>query len=126
MAKVGIRMSTKIVTNNFILYGLNRYRNFVHLLNDEKYIHIEDKEDVKEFCVGLLHENPCPNSAMFCVFNDGIMLAVLKEDDEGDHGKYAFIAARDMHFFSELDAAWRLCCYGLMCEIRPGEWKIQQ
>jgi len=121
-------MATKIVTNNFILYGLNRYRNFIHLPTDEDeekyYIHLNNEEDIKDFCVGMLHENPCPDSAMFCVFNNGLMLAVLKEDDDGEHGKYACIAARDMHFFSILDVDRRLCCYGLMCEISPGCWKI--
>jgi hypothetical protein len=118
-------MGTKIFTNNFILYGLNRFRNFVKYANDE-YIALYDEQEVKDFCTALLHENPCPDSAMFCVFNDGMMLAVIKIWDEGEKGKYEYMAARDMHFFSRLDAELRLCCYGLMCEITPGQWRIQK
>jgi hypothetical protein len=31
----------------------------------------------------------------------------------------------DMHFFSEFDADMRLCCYGMICEIKEDWWKIQ-
>ena len=123
-------MPTNIVLNNFILYGLNRYRNFIHLPKGEDesslYLELNDEDDVKEFCTNVLHENPCPDSAVFCVFNDGCMLAVIKIWDDGDQGKYEFMAAKDMHFFSEIDARMRLCCYGLICEITPGLWKIQE
>lgn len=111
-----------ITVNNFIIYSLNRYRNFIH---QTKCIKLLDEDDVKEYCTNLLHEHSCPESAMFCVFNDGVMLAVIKIWDDGEHGQYEYLAAKDMHFFSQIDAQLRLCCYGLMCEIRPGEWKIQ-
>ena len=123
-------MPTKISTNNFILYGLNRYRNFLRAPVDTEGQKMDlvllDEDDVKEFCTNLLHEHPCPDSAIFCVFNDGVMLAVIKLWDEDNRGKYEFIAAKDMHFFAELDGELRFCCYGLICEISPGHWAIQE
>ena len=120
-------MGTKITTNNFILYGLNRFRNFIHSPADEPmYVELQDEDEVKEFCTSALHANPCPDSAMFCVFNDGVMLAVIKIWDEDERGQYEYMAARDMHFFAEVDADFRLCCYGLICEVTPGCWKVME
>ena len=123
-------MTKKIMFNNFILYGLNRFRNFLPPLYDEDgeeiYLPLHDEDDVKQFCTEMLHETACPDAAIFCVFNDGTMLAVIKVWDDGERGKYDYMVAKDMHFFSLLDAKLRLTSYGLICEIRPGEWAIQE
>jgi hypothetical protein len=112
-----------IITNNFILYGLNRYRNFLHSPTDD-YIYLEDEEAVKNFCVRMLHEYPCSDSAIFCVFEDDCMMAVKKVWDEGGTGKYEYLVGKDMHFFAGIDADERLCCYGLMIEVEPRKWII--
>lgn len=123
-------MAQRIMTNNFILYGLNRYRNFLHPSVDEdgdvEYLDLPYEDDVKEFCTAILHKHPCPDTAMFCVFNDGAMSAVVKIWDDDDHVEYDYLVARDMHFFAQIDAELTLCCYALICEITPGCWKIME
>ena len=116
-------MPTDIRINNFILYGLNRYRNF---LFGEALLSLCDEDDVKEFCASVLHEYPFSNTAIFCVFNDGMMLAVIKVSDDGERGKYKFVAAKDMHFFAMLDGEFLFDTYALICEITPGNWVVQE
>ena len=121
-------MSVKITYNHYILYGLNRYKNFLDEVGAEnEIVKLADEQDVKEFCADMLHMYPCEKSAIFCVFKDGVMLAVIKiDDDGGDSGRYKFIASKDMHFFEKIDAEYRLCCYSLLCEEEHGVWRIER
>lgn len=114
----------KIIFNNFILYGLNRERNFLQGKVGIPLL-LESKSEVEDFCATLLHTYQCPESGMFAVFQDGTYWAIAKCFDEDGREKYVIAEDNDMHFFSEFDADMRLCCYGMICEIKEGWWKIQ-
>lgn len=126
-------MATKIVTNNFILYGLNRYRNFLHApicecgCGEKMYVQLEDEDEVVDFCCEMLAMSGCLSPGMFAVFQNGTYLAVAFDYDEEEEDLSIVVGKRkDMHFFSEFDAEFGLHCYGLICEVRPGEWMIQE
>lgn len=113
-----------IIVNNFILYGLNRYRNF---LIEGGSVYLENELEVVDFCCNKMAESECYSPGMFAVFLDGTYMALtLLFDKRESDIKVAIGKKRDMHFFSEFDALYRLCCYGLICEIRPGEWEIMK
>lgn len=126
-------MAPKIVTNNFILYGLNRHRNFLSApicdcgCGEKMYIELENELEVINFCCEMLAETGCDAPGMFAVFLDGSYMALtLLYDEDEEEAKVVIGRRRDMHFFSEFDAEFGLHCYGLICEIRPNEWMIQE
>lgn len=126
-------MATKIITNNFILYGLNRHRNFLKApicdcgCGEKMYLRLDDEKDVVDFCCEMMAESRCECPGMFVVFQNGTYMALtfLYDEDEEDV-KIVIGRGKDMHFFSEFDAEFGLHCYGLICEIRPNEWMIQE
>ncbi len=126
-------MAAKIVTNNFILYSLNRHRNFLKApvcecgCGQKMYLQLEDEIAVVDFCLEMLAESECEHPGMFAVFQDGVYMALTIIYDEEEEDLKIFMGKkRDMHFFSEFDADFCLHCYGLICEVRPGEWMIQE
>lgn len=129
-------MAAKITINNFILYGLNRNRNFLSApicdcgCEEKMCIQLEDQNEVDEFCMEMLSEHRCSESMIFCVYYDGTMRAVITSDYDEDEDEMLFAVVtakdRDMHFFADLDGDLRPCCYGLICEILPGQWKIME
>ncbi len=120
-------MATKIITNNFLLYGLNRKRNFLEAplcecgCGKKMYFVLEDKDEVISLCEDLLLHTNCEEAAVFCVFKDGTHLGAMKIPCED---QIIIEESNDMHFFSDLDGEYRFCCYGLLCEMRTGEWHI--
>lgn len=126
----GIRRMLKIKTNNFITYGLNRKRNFLHspiLSNGEpEYIFTDD---IKEVCMELLEAESCPNSAIFSIKHNGDMMVIFKVAVDEEIGEMKLGIAKsnsDLHFFSEIDGKFRFCCYGMIIEQEPGRWEIQE
>lgn len=122
-------ISENIYINNYPMYGLNRYRSFMAApececgCGERGYMLLSDHEAVAEFCVTVLSEHECPDSAVFAVFNDGHYEAFVKTSDEKE--KIIDIGSNDLHMFSEIDGQFRLCCYNLIIEEKPGQWMIQ-
>lgn len=130
-------MATKIQFSNFAMYGLNRYRNLLKApicdcgCGNKMYVPLEDEADVIDFCCSVLMESDCKNPGMFAVFKDGTYaaFAIMRDEDEDNEDadpKFAMVRGKDMHLFSEFDADFCLHCYGMICEIRPGYWKIME
>lgn len=47
------------------------------------------------------------------------------DDDELEEPIHFFDTNEiNMDFFAEIDNAFRCCCYGVLIETKPGEWKI--
>lgn len=114
--------------NLYPMYGLNRNRSFLQAqvcdcgCKKPMYLQLKTKEDVKNFCFNVLREYDCSLSGIFAVFDSGIYMAVWKQYDEELED---MTESDDMHMFSEIDGKFRLCCYNLIIEERPGEWMIQ-
>jgi hypothetical protein len=97
----------------------------------DAFLCLEDEEDIKGFCGDVLMEHTCPDAAIFCSFRDGRYMAVVKQpedpdDDEGERLLFAVKPTKDRNLFSDIDAEFRLCCYGMITEIKPGEWRIEE
>lgn len=114
----------KIIFNNYIIYGLNRERNFINSKVAGTIFPLETKSDVVDFCASTLHMCECDKPGMFAVFKNGTFLAMAKHVDEDDYEQFVIAEDDDMHFFAEFDADYRLCCYSLIYEIRNGEWRF--
>lgn len=118
-------MGTPIIFfNNYILYGLNRERNFLKPSVAKKILPLESKSDVYDFCASTLHQCDCEKSGMFAVFLDGTYMAMAKEVNEDGFENFITAEDDDMHFFSEFDADFRLCCYSLIYQISNNQWRI--
>lgn len=110
--------------NHFATYGLNKQRNFMRPpKGEESRICLEDADEVYELCAELLAENGCDNSAIFLLFNDGLQRVVLCQEKEENY-EVLVIGGKGNDFFGAIDAEFRLCCYGLMIEVEPGQWEI--
>lgn len=99
----------------------------------------------------ILIENGCPDGAIFAISYDNYMyvgkadfpidmflseeeIEELIEDgeitqekiDEQNESIIQIIRNKkiDMDFFADIDGIFRFCCYGLIIETAPGEWKI--
>lgn len=122
-----------ITINNFAAYGLNRKRNFLQPpkcdCEHDAFLCLRDEEDVRDFCTDMLMEHTCPEAAVFCSFKDGRYMAVVKQPDELDEGQsilFAIKPAKDREMFSDIDSEFRLCCYGMITEVNPGEWRVEE
>ena len=122
-----------ISINNFAAYGLNRKRNFLRApdCGGKAVVCLESVDDVREFCTDMLMEHNCPESAIFCSFQNGKYMAVVKqpvdfEDEDGECLLFAIKPTKDREMFSEIDSEFRLCCYGMLTETKPGEWRIEE
>ena len=122
-----------VTINNFAAYGLNRRRNFMTSpkcgCGGKAVVCLDDIEEVKEFCKDMLMEHGCPEAAIFCVFKNGTYAAVVKQPDDLEEGQSVLLAikpTKDRELFSDVDAEFRLCCYGMITEVNPGEWNIEE
>lgn len=116
--------------NNYPMYGLNRYRSFLHAPmheNEPLYMELTTDDDVTNFCIDVLSRYECPDSAIFAVFNDGRQKIYVKNSPDNDEAAYIseLEGDNDIHFFSEFDGQFRLCCYNLIIEHEPGMWMIE-
>ena len=126
-----IQPKPNICINNFILYGLNRKRNFLKCpSNDcgEKVPFVfEEDSDLFHSMAYLLYQHECPESAIFAVgLNNEFYAAVKMYDEEADEEVVQIIHSDDMHMFADLDGDLRLCCYALLIEVEPGHWMVQE
>lgn len=126
-----IKQKPNIYINNFILYGLNRKRNFLKCPSDdcgEKVPFVfEEDSDLFHSMAYLLYQHECPESAIFAVgLNNEFYAAVKMYDEEADEEVVQIMHSDDMHMFADLDGELRLCCYALLIEVEPGHWMIQE
>ena len=124
---MGVLKDSNIYMNTYPLYGLNRYRRFMKApVKNGKPMEIvlEGKEEVQEFCTEVLKKYDCPESGIFAVFKDGLMMALWKIT-EGDDMAIVEAEGDDIHLFAEIDGEFRLCCYNLMIEGEDNKWIIQ-
>lgn len=118
----------KFRIEKFSAYGLNAFRNFMSAPDCDcgcGGIMLDDNDEVFGFMNAMLQEHDCECSAIFAIDYDGAMYAgVLEPECEEDSIHIMGIPNTNMDFFADIDAEFRLCCYGLMIEIEPGVWKI--
>lgn len=141
-------MSTKLMkykfrNESFSGYGLNKYRNFLSApececgCGEKGNILLDSNEDLFGFMGTMLMEYDCNCCAIFAHAYDGSMYAAIKfvvddfddeiEDIEDDEDMPIHMLAseeEDVEFFQQLDAEIGFCCYGLLIEVKNGEWKI--
>ena len=116
----------QIRLNNFAAYGLNRKRNFMSAPECDMNVCLGTVKSVREFCMGTLNEHPCMEAAIFCCFKDGRYMAVIKQPDDDMIPTYLVVRpTRDRDCFSEVDSEFRLCCYGMITEVKKGLWRIE-
>lgn len=128
----------------FEAYGLNNFRNFLFAPECEcgcgakAQLILENPEDIFGFSYATLSEYDCECCAIFAYDFDGNMYAIVKDetdieevydyDQEYDPDecpiKFLGIDETDMEFFKEIDATFRLCCYGLIIQNANGNWDI--
>ena len=125
-------MSETFLMNSYPMYGLNHNRSFMTAPKCEcgcgqpAWLILKEHEDVAEFCVSVLSEHECPESAVFAVFNDGHYEAFVKHWDEEDENFHVLdVSSDDMHMFADIDGEFRLCCYNLITEHEDGQWMIE-
>lgn len=99
-------------------YGLNRHRNFL-----ECGFLKGDLTEILEYAADEIAESGCDNCGVFVqTFDDEHILLTYSYEDGG------FITMQpqeeDNDFFALMDAQLRLCCYGLIIEMRPGVWRV--
>lgn len=129
----------KIYTDQYIFYGLNRYRQFLSIpscneCGERPRIVTKTKEDLESFSVEVLKGHDCFSCALFYVFLDGTYGAFFKivnneeydEDEDEDTIEFALckVTNSDRHLFAELDAEFRLCCYSLLVEVEDGVYEV--
>lgn len=112
----------KIRIEDYATYGLNRYRSLFSEVRSNK-IEFEDPDDVYLFAQGVLDACSCRNSAVFMIHFDNSMSAAVINPEEETMDVYG-IEDLNLDYFASIDADLRLCCYGLMIETLPGEWKL--
>lgn len=57
-------------------------------------------------------------------FDDNMYLALKVENNTGDPVFFFKPEESYIDFFKEYDDEFKLHCYGLVIEIKPGSWKI--
>ena len=126
-------MNNKIYVDQYIMYGLNRRRNFIGLpecdtCGERMGILLETAEDIEDFAVEALRDHDCNTCALFFVFNDdsyGAYFKCVYDEDEKDV-EYALcrMFGKDRHMFAELDGEFRFCCYSLLVETNDGLFEV--
>lgn len=109
----------------FEAYQLNKHRNFLESprcdcgCGGKALLVAED--DIHQIAAGFLEDHDCPNSAVFLLYDDDYMEAVVKTEDVIE---VVTAEKYDRQLFSIIDAEFRLCCYSLMMETEDGLWEI--
>ena len=93
---------------------------------DDKCIQLFDQDELFYFMGNALIEHMCPDGAIFAIsYDDKMYVAYMNLSDEDEEPlKVEYIDEIDLEFFAEMDAEYRFCCYGLIIETSPGNWKI--
>ena len=126
-------LNNKILIDQYIIYGLNRRRSFLHLPKDNNAVTLPTQEDIEEFAKEILRSKEC-ECALFFVHKDGTYSSVFKtvlsekpSDDFDEDGNLVITYSiaksprkNDMHLFSWLDGEFRFCCYSILIEITDG------
>lgn len=118
----------------FGAYGLDKEKNFLQAPECECgcggkcSILLKTKEELLNFMIDMLEENDCTHCAMFAHALSGKMYAAVKSrklDIETNEPVLCFMADNtNMKFFKNWDKELRFHWYGLIIEIKKGQWKI--
>ena len=112
----------KVRIEDYATYGLNRKRSMFQDVSQE-VVEFDDVEELYMFAQLILEEHGCPESAIFMIHYDNSMTSAIVNIEECTIDVFG-IEDIDLDYFAEVDAAYRLCCYGLMIEMLPGSWKL--
>lgn len=106
----------------FASYGLNKNRNFL----EKGYVELDNEDELAEWMQEQLVEHGCPESAIFAInYNLDMYVAITEYDEDEEQGVISVLRfGWDMDMFAKIDSEYRLCCYGIIEEIKPGIWKI--
>lgn len=133
--------------SSFHSYGLNKFRNFLHCPVKENIMYdaynqeinlstitINDDQELMDLMCNILNDCDCDNAGIFVHKLNGTMYAGVTdgldcEIDEDDDMCFSLeimssTEPDDMEFFNLIDAEYRLCCYGLLIEVLPNEYRI--
>lgn len=126
-------MSNKLIKFRpewFEAYGLDKDKNFLQApvcecgCGSKVSLLINNNKELFHFMYSVLMDNECNHCAIFAhTINDNMFVA-LKVENESDDRVLFFGQEDNMKFFKEWDDEINLHCYGLIIEIKHGEWKI--
>ena len=91
---------------------------------------LADDDAIREFAIETLTSHDCVDCALFFVMQDGTYRAYLKgildenEEDEEVTVGVLEMQGDDSHFFADVDADARLCCYSLLIEHEDGMFEV--
>ena len=112
-------------------YGLNKYRNFLcdPEVDDgsETRIILNTQEDVLNFVHEMLIDEECDKTALFSHGLGKMFIGVKRCNPDGSLCvEHMVCEGINMEFFQEMDGEMLFDCYGLIVEVEPGQWKIEE
>ena len=127
-------MSKKIQIDRYIMYGLNRRRNFLTLPRGDK-IKLPTPESIKTFAKEAITGKEC-ECAVFFAYLDGTYSAVFKTvknqevkesmpmDVMVTFSVLSTLRQADSELFAKMDGDFRFCCYSLLFEVDDGIFEV--